>query len=82
MSSDVMTLPEVAEYLRLTEKTTYRLAADGTLPGFKVGGSWRFRQIDIDAWIEAKKAEAKQSIKPEQSERALPATSSKGGQTR
>lgn len=82
MSSDVMTLPEVAEYLRLTEKTTYRLAADGTLPGFKVGGSWRFRQVDIDAWIEAKKAETRQSVKPEQPERALPATSSKREQTR
>lgn len=68
MSSDVMTLPEVAEYLRLTEKTTYRLAADGTLPGFKVGGSWRFRQVDIDAWIEAKKVETKQSVKSEQGE--------------
>ena len=65
MSSDVMTLPEVAEYLRLTEKTTYRLAADSTLPGFKVGGSWRFRQADIDAWIEARKAETKENVKPE-----------------
>jgi len=81
MSSDVMTLPEVAEYLRLTEKTTYRLAADGTLPGFKAGGSWRFRQTDIEAWIEAKKAETRQRIKPEQPERALSASSSRGGQT-
>lgn len=61
MSSGVMTLPEVAEYLRLTEKTTYRLAADGTLPGFKAGGSWPFRKADIDAWIEAKKAETKKA---------------------
>lgn len=61
MNSDVMTLPEVAEYLRLTEKTTYRLAADGTLPSFKIGGSWRFRKTDIDAWIEAKKAETKKA---------------------
>ena len=69
MSSDVMTLPEVAKYLRLTEKTTYRLAADGTLPGFKVGGSWRFRQVDIDAWIEARKAETQESVKPEPGEK-------------
>lgn len=49
---DIMTLREVAKYLRLTEKTTYRYALEGTVPGFKVGGSWRFRKSDIDAWID------------------------------
>jgi excisionase family DNA binding protein len=63
MSADVMTLPEVARFLRLTEKTAYRLTADGTLPGFKIGGSWRFRKIDIDAWIEAKKEAPRGSAK-------------------
>ena len=52
MSEDLMTIQEVAEYLRLNEKTAYRLAADGKIPGFKVGGSWRFRQSEIEAWIE------------------------------
>ena len=33
-----MTIREVAEYLKLTEKTAYRYAADGKIPGFKVGG--------------------------------------------
>jgi excisionase family DNA binding protein len=56
MQTDVMTVREVAEYLKLAEKTTYRLAAEGKIPGFKVGGAWRFRKVDIDAWIEAKKA--------------------------
>jgi len=59
MDADILTLPEVAGLLRLSEKTTYRLAAEGKLPGFKVGGSWRFRRIDIDVWIEQKKAEAR-----------------------
>jgi excisionase family DNA binding protein len=59
MHTDVMTVREVAEYLKLAEKTTYRLAAEGKIPGFKVGGAWRFRKIDIDAWIEAKKAAAR-----------------------
>lgn len=54
-----MTIREVAEYLKLTEKTAYRLAADGTIPGFKVGGAWRFRRGDIDTWIEAQKRESK-----------------------
>ena len=50
MSNDILTLKEVAEYLKLAEKTAYRLAAEGKLPGFKVGGSWRFKQEDIQNW--------------------------------
>ena len=52
MNTDIMTIKEVAEYLKLTEKTTYRLTAEGKIPGFKVGGSWRFRKSEIDTWIE------------------------------
>lgn len=53
MSNDILTLKEVAEYLKLAEKTAYRLAAEGKLPGFKVGGSWRFKESDIENWISA-----------------------------
>ncbi|MBA8907480.1 methylation-associated defense system helix-turn-helix domain-containing protein MAD1 [Aminobacter ciceronei] len=59
MNTDVMTIREVAEYLKLTEKTAYRLAADGAIPGFKVGGAWRFRKGDIDDWIEARKLQSR-----------------------
>ena len=52
MNSDIMTVKEVAAYLKITEKTAYRLAAEGKIPGFKVGGAWRFRGGEIDAWIE------------------------------
>lgn len=52
MSNEIMTLKEVAEYLKLAEKTAYRLAAEGKLPGFKVGGSWRFKRPEIEKWIE------------------------------
>jgi excisionase family DNA binding protein len=55
MTDEILTLQEVAEYLKLAEKTAYRLAAEGKLPGFKVGGSWRFRAEDIDRWIEKQK---------------------------
>ncbi|WP_244965020.1 MULTISPECIES: helix-turn-helix domain-containing protein [Pseudomonas] len=47
-----MTLKEVAGYLKLAEKTAYRLAAEGRIPGFKVGGSWRFRKAVIEDWID------------------------------
>jgi len=51
MTEDILTLKEVAKYLKLAEKTAYRLAAEGKLPGFKVGGSWRFKRADIESWI-------------------------------
>lgn len=59
MTDEILTLKEVADYLKLAEKTAYRLAAEGKLPGFKVGGSWRFKQSDIESWIEAKKTSNK-----------------------
>lgn len=56
MSDDeIMTLKEVADYLKLAEKTAYRLAAEGKIPGFKVGGSWRFKHSDIESWIDDQK---------------------------
>jgi excisionase family DNA binding protein len=55
MTDQIMTIKEVAEYLKLTEKTAYRLAAEKKLPGFKVGGSWRFKTVDLEAWIEKQK---------------------------
>ncbi|AXI43138.1 helix-turn-helix domain-containing protein [Sulfitobacter sp. SK011] len=48
MDTDILTVREVAAYLKIKEKTAYRLAAEGKIPGFKVGGSWRFRQRDIN----------------------------------
>jgi len=48
MSDDILTIREVAEYLKINEKTAYRLAAEGKLPGFKVGGAWRFRKDEIE----------------------------------
>ena len=55
MDNEILTLKEVAVYLKLAEKTAYRLAAEGKLPGFKAGGSWRFKREDIERWIEGQK---------------------------
>ncbi|MCB1563970.1 MAG: helix-turn-helix domain-containing protein [Alphaproteobacteria bacterium] len=52
MNTDVMTIRELAAYLKMAEKMLYRLAAQGKIPGFKVGGAWRFRKSEIDKWIE------------------------------
>ena len=54
--SSAMTVHDVAVYLNVDEKTVYRLASRGELPGFKVAGTWRFKREDIDHWIEQRKA--------------------------
>lgn len=51
MTDEILTIEEVAAYLKLAKKTAYRLAAEGKLPGFKVGGSWRFKREDVQRWI-------------------------------
>jgi excisionase family DNA binding protein len=51
MSDDeILTVKELAAYLKIAEKTAYRFASEGRLPGFKVGGAWRFRKSEIDQW--------------------------------
>ncbi|WP_217917274.1 helix-turn-helix domain-containing protein [Myxococcus sp. AM009] len=56
MSDEILTLPEVAQLLKVAEKTVYSMAQRGQLPAFKVGGQWRFKRVDLDAWIEEQKA--------------------------
>lgn len=48
---DILTLAEVASYLRVTKRTLYRLAQEGALPAFKLGGTWRFRRDELNQWI-------------------------------
>lgn len=48
---DIMTIKELADYLKIAEKTAYRFALEKKIPGFKVGGAWRFRRAEIDKWI-------------------------------
>ncbi len=50
-AQEVLTLPEVAHYLKVTERTIYRLAGSKKIPAFKVGGVWRFSLTEIDNWI-------------------------------
>lgn len=47
----ILTLDEVAAYLKVGKRTVYRLAAAKKIPAFKVGGIWRFSRTDIDGWI-------------------------------
>ncbi len=53
-----MTVRDVAGFLAVDEKTIYRLAQQGKLPGFKVAGTWRFQPQDIQGWIDERKTQA------------------------
>lgn len=52
--SEILTVREVAALLKINEKTAYKLAGKGEIPGFKVGGSWRFDLKEIENWIRRK----------------------------
>ena len=50
-NSSIMTVHDVASYLRLSEAKVYRLAKAGCVPSFRLGKSWRFRRDLLDEWI-------------------------------
>lgn len=56
MTNEILNIREVAELLRVAEKTVYSMAQRGELPAFKVRGQWRVRRVDLDAWINAQRA--------------------------
>jgi len=58
----LMTVGEVADYLRVTEKTIYRLLERGRIPATKVGRQWRFATTSIDKWLKKNSAKEKANI--------------------
>lgn len=48
---EVMSIEELAEYLKISQSTLYKLAQKGILPGQKVGRRWRFHKGAIDNWL-------------------------------
>jgi excisionase family DNA binding protein len=51
MLDNVLTISELATYLKISKSTLYKLAQDGRLPGQKVGRHWRFHREVIDRWL-------------------------------
>ena len=48
---DIMTMDELAEYLKISKSTLYKLAQDNKLPGQKIGKRWRCHKDAVDAWV-------------------------------
>lgn len=51
MQDTVMTIDDLATYLKLSTSTLYKLCAEGKVPGQKVGRHWRFHKDVIDNWL-------------------------------
>ena len=63
MKEDILTVREIAEMLKLADKTVYSLVSDGEIPGFKVGGSWRFSKKELEKWVAAQNRKASENKK-------------------
>jgi excisionase family DNA binding protein len=50
----VLTIDELAEYLKIAKSVLCKLAQEGRLPGQKIGKRWRFRKQAIDQWLDRK----------------------------
>lgn len=49
--SSVFTIDELAEYLKISKSTLYKLAQEGSIPSQKVGKHWRFHKDAVDEWL-------------------------------
>jgi excisionase family DNA binding protein len=49
---DVLTIDELAAYLKIPKSTLYKLVREGKIPSQKIGRHWRFRKVAIDRWLE------------------------------
>ena len=51
MIDDILTIEEVAKYLRVSERTVYDWAQKGEIPSGKIGTVWRFKKSEIEKWV-------------------------------
>jgi excisionase family DNA binding protein len=57
MEREILTADQVADYLRLSRKSVYRLARAGVLPAKKIMNQWRFERTRLNEWIREKEEE-------------------------
>ena len=49
---ELLTIDELAKYLKISKHTIYKMLEKGEIPAFKIANQWRFKRSDIDEWIE------------------------------
>ena len=57
--SRLIDIDELANYLKLKKQTIYNWLSDGKISGIKIGGVWRFRRKEVDAWLRTKRRSSK-----------------------
>lgn len=67
-NGEILTIKQVADYLKVTERTIYRLAAAKKIPAFKVGGTWRFSKTEINQWIQQQSGDGRTDRTADQGE--------------
>ena len=66
----LLTPEEAARYLRVTERTVYRLLRCGDCPGVKIGRQWRIRKTDLEACLTNSVPSTRTGADPEKSDAA------------
>ncbi|MBP9855262.1 MAG: helix-turn-helix domain-containing protein [Candidatus Omnitrophica bacterium] len=57
LNQEIMTIEEVADYLRVKKRTIYEWLKKGKIPAIKTVGQWRFKKEKIDAWLDNQQLE-------------------------
>jgi len=63
---EIMTMDELAEYLKISKSTLYKLAVENKIPGTKIGKRWRFHKDAIDRWVQSGPAQSGSETSGEQ----------------
>ncbi len=67
MEDDILTIEEVAKYLRVSERTVYDWAQKGEIPAGKIGTVWRFKKSEIEKWVNERLSTSSRPEEPKQS---------------
>jgi len=59
IDNSILTIDELAAYLKVAKSTLYKLCQERKVPGQKVGRHWRFRKETIDRWLDEESGESK-----------------------
>jgi nitrogen PTS system EIIA component len=66
LSDEILTIEEVAKYLRVSERTVYDWAQKGEIPAGKIGTVWRFKKDEIEKWVNERLTSSVRSGQPAQ----------------
>ncbi len=63
MEDDILTIEEVAKYLRVSERTVYDWAQKGEIPSGKIGTVWRFKKSEVEKWVNDRLSSSSRSLR-------------------